>query len=372
MSNNLVVGIGNTGVNIVKAISQSPLLEDVKLYSIDSVATSIELSSIDRIKNIPIISDEKSGSGRNRERGKAMYEFHDSEGTFDELYSEAKEAKTPVLVITSGAGGTGSGATVPLCSKLMEAGVQVIPVIIAPNKKDPAAFHLNTNDLYIELGEIGIETYTIFENRRGDADYRPVNQEVVNLVEVIFGKKYENTNLDSIDDSDLDVILNTPGRIIAVQAEASTIPALQKEITRKVFSGFQPVWKPEEVGANTLMTAFSLKSMFADEDFGSVFAGIRERIDPPNSKDDNSTVYDEYRNIVKDDNNGMASATLIIAGLPRSEIKKIDTVYKEASSLGEGVTRSTRPSFMNKKKASIVTDKSANGTAVMKRFKWTK
>lgn len=370
--NNLIIGLGNTGTNIVKAATGSNVLDNVDMYAIDSVAASVDLSTIDRIRVIPIISDEKSGSGRNRERGRAMFEFHESQGAFKEMYTAAQNAKSPVLVITSAAGGTGSGATVPLCKALMGLDVQVIPIIICPNKKDPAAFHLNTSDLFIELGELGIETYAVFENRRGDADYTPVNQEIVNLIEVIFGKKYDNTNLDSIDDSDLDVILNTPGRLIVVQAEASSIPALQKEITRKVFSGFQPVWKPEDVGANTLMTAFALKSMFADEDFGSVFAGIRERIDP--SSEDESTVYDEYRNIVKDDNNGMATASLIIAGLPRSEIKEIDNTYKEASGLGEGIKKANRPNFMNRKKASVITDTKANGdtSAVLNKFRWHK
>lgn len=368
--NNLIIGLGNTGTNIVKAAAGSALLDQVTMYSIDSVTSSIDLSTIDKIKVIPIISDEKSGSGRNRERGKAMYEFHESQGAFEEMYKTAKNSKSPVLVITSSAGGTGSGATVPLCKSLIEKDIQVIPIIVCPNKKDPAAFHLNTSDLFIELGELGVETYAVFENRRGDADYTPVNQEIVNLIEVIFGKKYDSTDLDSIDDSDLDVILNTPGRLIVVQAEAGSIPALQKEITRKVFSGFQPVWKPEDVGANTLMTAFALKSMFADEDFRTVFDGIRERIDPSSSED--STVYDEYRNIVKDDNNGMATASLIIAGLPRSEIKEIESNYKEASGLGEGIKRSTRPSFMNRKKASVITDTSVSGdkSEVLNKFKW--
>lgn len=363
---NLIIGLGNTGTNIIKAATQSVVLDDVKLYAIDSVATSMDLASIDRINIIPIISDEKSGSGRNRDRGKAMYEFHESHGAFEGMYEDAKNAKTPVLVVTSAAGGTGSGSAVPVCKALMEKKIQVIPIIICPNKNDPAAFHLNTNDLLIELGDLGIETYAIFENRRGDADYTPVNQEVVNLIEVILGKKYDNTDRDSIDDSDLDVILNTPGRIIAVQAEASSIPALQKELTRKVFSGFQPVWKPEDVKANTLITAFALKSMFAEEDFGTAFSGIRERLDPDN-------VFDEYRNIVKDDNDGMASASLIIAGLPRSEIKEIDGDYKEATGLGEGMKRSHRPSFMNRKKASVTKgDQTPGGSNVVDQFKWTK
>lgn len=369
--NNVVIGLGGCGTNVVKQLSKSQVFNnDINLYIIDSITANIDMDTINNIQYLCILADDTPGSGRNRDRGRAMYEFHESQGAFNEMYKEAENAKSPVLVITSAAGGTGSGSAVPVCKALMDRGVQVIPIIICPNKNDPAAFHLNANDLLIELGELGVATYSIFENRRGDADYTPVNQEVVNLIEIIFGKKYGKTDLDSIDDSDLDVILNTPGRLIAVQAETNSIPALQKEITRKVFSGFQPVWKPEDVGANTLMTAFALKSMFADEDFKTVFDGIRERIDPSSSED--STVYDEYRNIVKDDNNGMATASLIIAGLPRSEIKEVRGDYKEATGLGDGIKKSKRPSFMNKKRASIVSDKgsSDSGNDVINKFKW--
>lgn len=362
MMNNIIIGLGNTGSNIVKMCAQDMSLSDVKMYAIDSVMTSIDLDTIDKVKVIPIISDSKSGSGRNRERGKAMYEFHEAQGEFNEMYKQAKESQEPIIVITSGAGGTGSGSCVPVCKALIEMDLQVIPIIICPNKQDPAAFHLNTNDLLMELDELGISTYSIFENRKGDADYTPINQEVVNFIEIIFGKKYDKTDLDSIDDSDLDVILNTPGRLIAVTAEANSIPALQKEITRKLFVGFQPVWKPEDVNDNTLMTAFALKSMFADVDFKSVFNEIDKRIDP-------EKVYDNYRNIVKDDNNGVSVASVIISGLPRSEIKEINGDYKEATTLGEGIKKSQRPNFMKKKKASIVNTDTSDGNAVNK-FKW--
>lgn len=363
--NNIIIGLGNAGTNIVKAAANSSRLSDVKMYAIDSVTTAINLDMIERINVIPIISDEKSGSGRNRERGKAMYEFHESQGAFEQMYRDAENAKSPVLVVTSAAGGTGSGSTVPVCKALIEREIHVIPIIICPNKDDPAAFHLNANDLLVELGELGVQTYSIFENRRGDADYDPVNNEVVNLIEIILGTRYDKTELDSIDDSDLDVILNMPGRIIAVQAEASSVTQLSKELTRKVFSGFQPVWKPEDVKGPTLISAFSLKSMFADIDFKSVFSEINNRLDPNN-------IYDEFRNIVKDDNNGVASASIIISGLPRSEVKSIEGEYTAASGLGAGIKKSTRPSFMNKKKASVT--KTESGTTgsneVRQRFKW--
>lgn len=361
--NNMIIGLGNTGTNIVKLAATSSLLTDVDYYTIDSVVDNVDLDSIDTVKFIPIISDESSGSGRDRERGKAMYKFHEDNHEFDEMYAKAENSRTPIIVITSAAGGTGSGSVVPVCDALIKRGLHVIPIIICPNKKDPAAFHLNTSDLFIDLSEIGITTYAIFENRKGDADYTPINTEVVEMIELILGKRYDKTKLDSIDDSDLKKLLEMPGRIMAVQVEASSLQVLQKEITRKLFVGSQPVWKAEEVNDNTLITAFALKSMFADVDFKNVFGEIDRRIDP-------EKVFDNYRNIVKDDNDGLMSASVIIAGLPRSEIKEIKGDYKETTGLGDGVKRGVRPTFMRQKTAHVDQAKSIDGNETIKRFLW--
>ena len=339
---NIIIGVGNCGTNCVKLASSSSTLADVTMYTIDSVANQVNMDDVGRIKFIPIISDEKSGSGRLRERGAEMFKYHESNGAFNEMYEECKNAKQPIIVITSGAGGTGSGATVPLCTSLLSMGLQIIPVIVCPNKNDPDAFHLNTNDLFVELGDIGISTYSVFENRRGDADYEPVNREVVTLVEIIFGKKYDKTDKDSIDDSDLDTVLNTPGRFIAVAASAPTAQILQREITRKVFSGFQPVWDEEDSKECTLMTAYSLKSIFADKEYAFVFSEVNKRLSSMHQ-------FDEYRNIVNDDNNGVSEASIIIAGLPRPKAKEISTEYYNATGIAAGIGKSARPNFLNRK-----------------------
>ena len=367
--NNVIIGLGNCGTQIVKRVANNSALsndDSVKLFAIDSTITSVDLDTISKMEFIPIISDEKSGSGRNRERGNAMYKYHEENHEFDNMYATAINAKAPVIVITSSVGGTGSGSVVPLCEALVMRGVHVIPIIVCPNMSDPDAYHLNTNDLMVELNDVGIETYSVFRNSRGDADYTPINDEIVQLIEIILGKKYDNTNLDSIDDSDLDVILNTPGRFIAVDITSDNVDLLKKELTRKVFSGYQPAWSNEDAKSHTFMTAFSLTSMFAKQDFKEVFAEVNNRI---------VNVFDEYRNIVDDDNNGKAHATLIVAGLPRQEIKMIDTEYKEPESIGKGVNRSRRPSFLNKKKAvitpSVESAKTKDGNdSVINKFGW--
>lgn len=360
---NMIIGTGNAGCQIIKMAALSPLLDEVEFYAIDSVLSTIDMDSISNVKFIPIMSDEKAGSGRDRERGKAMFKFHEENKAFDEMYRVASESKTPVIVVSSAAGGTGSGSIVPLCDALIKKNIPVIPIIICPNKKDPAAFHLNTSDLFMDLAEIGIKTYALFENRKGDANYTPINTEVVEMIELLFGKRYDKGERDTIDDSDLDRILEMPGRIMAIRADASSVPVLQKELARKLFVGSQPVWKTEEVNKNTLVTAFALKSMFADVDFETVFSEIDRRIDP-------DMVFDNYRNIVKDDNDGVFSASVIIAGLPRSEIKEIKGEYKEIEGIGSGINRGKRPTFLGGKKASVVDIKSDNGT--IRKFKWTK
>ena len=346
--NNLIIGVGNCGSVIVKQIAKSEKLSTVKLYAIDSVTTNVDMDVVDRINIIPIQSDAKAGSGRNRERGAEMYMIHEASDDFAQMYQDAIDAKSPVLVITSSAGGTGSGSTTPLCKALVSRGVQVIPIIITPDLSEPDAYHLNTNDLFAELSEIvdeygdpGVPSYTIFQNPKDSVNYDPINQDVVNLIEIILGVRNEYTTRDSIDESDLDTILKTPGRFIATSATATSPDALRKLITSKVFSSYQPAWGEDDIKSLTLMTGYSLKSMFAETDFDSVFEDIRKRI---------VRRYDEYRNIVNSDNHGQCEATVIIAGLPRPAIKNIDTEYNMANDLGAGIKKSTRPSFLNKRK----------------------
>lgn len=362
---NIVVGFGQAGSNVVRALNADMgLNDDVNFYAIDSILNSIKLDDVSDIKYIPIISDEKSGSGRDRTRGAEMYSFHESQGHMNELYDDCKNSKMPIIAITSAAGGTGSGSIVPFCRKMAEFDLQVIPFIICPNKDDPTAYHLNTNDLFIELAEAGIASYDVFENRKGDADYTVVNNDVIDAIKIILGKKYHPTDLDSIDDSDLDVILGTPGRFIAVSAEASDVDTLKKTITRKVLSGFQPAWNSSDIKDNTLMTAYSLSSPFADTDFRTVFSDINTRI-PVDS------VFDQYRNISKDDNDGVMEATIIVAGLPRNRVKEIDTEYNEASRMDNNLKKSIRPKFINKKRAVVAETTDSAGNTI-KKFTWKK
>lgn len=364
---NVIIGLGNTGSQIVKLIASNQNFNDVELFAIDSVTSSITMNDLNRIKYKSIMSDQKSGSGRNRERGLEMYRFHESNGDFDDMYESCKDAKSPVIVITSAAGGTGSGSCAQVCQSIVDRNVEVVPIIICPNKNDPDAFHLNTNDLFIDLGNVvrsdntpGVVSYATFENRRGDADYLPVNTEVMELIEIIFGMKYSKSDKDTIDDSDLDTILNTPGRFLAVSAKGNSVDTLKRELTRKLFTGFQPAFSESDSLKRTLVVAYALKSIFADVEYKQVFGEIVDRL---------GNVYDEYRNITNDDNDGVYEGNIIIAGMDRSAVKEIHNDYQDAESISSGISKSTRPDFMKRKKAFVREVKRENGSTE-KLFDW--
>lgn len=354
----IIIGLGNAGTQIVKRAVESPLLSREKFYSIDSVTSSTNMKTVGKVTSIPIISDSRSGSGRNRERGKAMFDFHIPDDSMQDMFNECVNSESRVIAISSAAGGTGSGSIVSLCAELINRGVNVIPIIICPNEADPIAYHINTNDLFVELDEAGVSTYTVFRNPQG-TDYDAINSDVVKSIEVMLGYHYEQTDLDSIDDSDLDTIMEIPGRLISVYCSAPDTKTLKKELTRKILAGFQPGWTTEEASSTTMMAAFSLSSVFASSDFDEVFSEVQDRL---------GESYDIYKNIANIDENSKATATAIIAGLPTVKLKHMTSDFNQAGSIGEGMKKSQKPAFMSKKKAHIETDE--NTTSGGRKFRW--
>ena len=313
----------------------------MKFYTIDSVTSAATVETVGQIKMIPIVTDDKAGSGRLRERGAAMFEHHDQNHAFDELYQDALAAKAPIIIVSSSSGGTGSGITSVLCEKLhkLDSELNIVPLIICPSMQDPDMFHMNTSDLMIELENAGIQTYSLFRNEYGTANYTQINQDVVTTIELILGKLYDDSENQTIDDSDLDVMMRVPGRFVAAYAESPDPKKLKRLITEKALHSYQPGWTNDDTKMPTIYTAFGLTSPFARDDFADVFEDVRARI---------THFVDEYRNICEKD--GTSSASIIIAGLPRGELRTIDCEYEETKGIADGMKQSNRPAFLRGKK----------------------
>lgn len=336
--NKVIIGLGNTGSVIVREVAKKNL-NDVMLFAIDSQTRHVSLDDVASIKYIPIIADDNDGSGRDRERGRDMFLWNSNNGKLDEMYEICKETDT-IFVVTSAAGGTGSGSCPALCKQLRTRNeyCNIIPIIICPNMDDPDAYHLNTTDLMVELGEVGIKTYMIFRNPNS-SDYRKVNAEIVEAIDILLGNKYETTDNDSIDASDLNNILMVDGRLFAISVSGDSVDEVSRKLAKEIVSSYQPIWDPSDRGYG--VAAFSMKSINAGEDSKVVFDDILPKIEH---------CSDRYKNIVIDDNNGKIDVSLIVAGLQPVDFKTIEVNYTETASISENLKKAERPAFMTNRK----------------------
>lgn len=340
--NKIVIGLGNTGSVIVRELAKKNI-DNVSLFAIDSQVKHVAIDNVSRVRYIPIIADDNVGSGRDRERGKAMFEYNVEEGKIDELFSICKSVDT-IFIVSSAAGGTGSGSCPALCEELFTRcndDVKIIPIIVCPNMKDPDAYHYNTNDLMVELKDANVGPYVIFRNP-DSSDYEKVNKEIVDAIDVMLGNKYEHTDNDSIDASDLNTVLSTNGRIVALSVTGDTVDEVRKKLLKEIVSAHQPSWDASQAGYG--VAAFSMKSINAGEDSKLIETDILPKL---------SHCSDIYKNIVINDNNGKVDVTLIVAGLPPVELKQVETDYTETAGIGENLKKSERPKVMKRKHISF-------------------
>ena len=139
----IVIGLGNTGTVIVRELAKKNI-SNVKLFAIDSQVKHVSIDNVSKVKYIPIVADDNVGSGRDRDRGRAMFEYNLEEHNMDELFDMCQKTDT-IFVVSSAAGGTGSGSCPKLCEALFDRlneDVKIIPIIVCaiPRSTTPFPF----------------------------------------------------------------------------------------------------------------------------------------------------------------------------------------------------------------------------------------
>jgi len=347
---NLIIGMGSCGTQVIKLLSKNPIFDRSILYTIDSDMNTLNIhDECPNVKIVPIKVDEMDGSGRNRPRGKELFEEAVNEGLLDELYALAAEVKYPIIVITSTAGGTGSGAIPSLCEYLIhKTEAFVNPIIVTPDQLEDNHSHRNNNQLLIDLANAGVTRYVQFVNPPHLAHYDPINRSIMNSIEWMLGKHFRPTDLNSIDDADLDILLNGPsGRIMVLSATGKDVTSASRALEKQLISGYQPTFTKEDLDKEdncSLVVGFTIESLNADEEFSEAFIPIRDRISPPNGG--KTYIDNEYRHIRVDDNNGAVTLSVIIAGLPRPQVKQVNGITGQVKGLNDGLHDSKNPDFM--------------------------
>lgn len=221
-----IIGVGNCGSQVaLLAQNKYPDLFDC-VYVNTSESDLAMVNCEDALKFKIGKKDEVEGSGKNRTKMKEYLQADITNILTDERLQDTISSKKYTFIISSAAGGTGSGAAPVLMEILRQMFpdtnfiiVTVLPQIEASLMEQGNALEY-LNELYDVLGES--TTYMIYDNEN-TSDLPPtkalevINENIVEDLRVLSGVDNYPTPYESIDDADLESIITTPGRLLVVR-----------------------------------------------------------------------------------------------------------------------------------------------------------
>lgn len=230
-----IVGVGNCGSQIAM-LAEKKYPDLVDCVYINSSASDLAMVNSDETMKFKIgKTDEVEGSGKNRGRMKE-YLLEDVQKILgNEKLQEVISYKRYAFIVTSAAGGTGSGSG-PVLMDIMQKlfpDTHFILIGVLPQIGASLMEQGNTLEFLKELYEVlgDQTTYMLYDNESA-ADLPPtkaleaVNEAVVEDIKVLSGVDNYATPYESIDEADMESILSTPGRLLVVR--------MTKGLTEKV------------------------------------------------------------------------------------------------------------------------------------------
>lgn len=221
-----MIGIGNCGSQVCNlAEKKYPNLFDCVYIN----SSEADLSMVQTVTGLKYkIGDREKieGSGKDRQKMKEYLRSGAKKIITDELFCDMIATKKYCFIVSSTAGGTGSGSA-PLLMELLR---QLFPetafilVAVLPQLGASLMEQGNTleflNELYELLGEK--TTYMIYDNETV-SDLPPttalekVNESIVEDIKVLSGVDNYPTPYESIDEADMEQIIRTPGRLLVTR-----------------------------------------------------------------------------------------------------------------------------------------------------------
>lgn len=215
--NILVIGCGDGGCNIASIIHQT--LEDSRVIAYNTSMRAMENISAD----IKILTSEEDGTGKSREYSQDVFRAGSYKHMLDSVKKLAEQMNglEYIVVTTTCDGGTGGGVS-PMLAKFIADNMN-IPVIIVgvyPSMQEDLTAQYNTMRWQQDVEKTGIP-YMVFDNdmvkmpSRNDV-HSTVNSAVATAMYILTGEPFGDTNISSIDNRDMYMLLSHMGGRIAI------------------------------------------------------------------------------------------------------------------------------------------------------------
>lgn len=300
-----IIGVGNCGGQVAYLAEKRYATIFDTIY-VNTSASDLSMVSPESSLKYKIGKNEViEGSGKNRTRMKEYLMKDITNILGDEKLQVCLRNKKYVFIVTSAAGGTGSGAGPVLLEILrqMFPDCNFILVGVLPQLSASLMEQGNTleflNELYDVLGDQ--TTYMIYDNER-TADLPPtkalevVNECIVEDLKVLSGIDNYPTPYESIDEADMESIISTPGRMVVTRINKGLIEKnmedkhLDELIVKSIKNSCHT-----ETDRNKKVTRWGIITYFTDAGnrlYNPVLEGLHEFIGTPVERFNHNAIND--------------------------------------------------------------------------------
>lgn len=230
-----IIGVGNCGGQVANLAEKKyfTIFDSIYINTSDADLSMVKTQNTTNVYKIGE-KNEVEGSGKNRARMKEYLEKDIEKLLNTKELQDCIINKKYVFIVSSIAGGTGSGAAPILMEfmRMMFPDTNFILVGVLPQLGASLMEHGNSIEFLDELYQVLSEdtTYMIYDNE-STSNMPPiraleiVNENIVEDLRVLSGIDNYPTPYESIDEADMESIITTPGRLMVVR--------LNKDITEK-------------------------------------------------------------------------------------------------------------------------------------------
>lgn len=229
--NVFVIGVGNAGnQTIMHAYKQG-----MNVFAINSSTRDMSDEIIDSMIPCFIVGNEARGSGKNIEKGKALFKENGKSLFQNKQFIESCQDADVIVVVSATGGGTGPSISPEICRILKKMFEKKIIIYhgITPKSKDSNQAFSNTTYCINEIKELDIPyMFTdlgVFENDPYDEAFIKADQHAVECIKAISGEYLMMSNSQMIDENDLKSIISEPGYMAVYSLKNVTSADLEKK-----------------------------------------------------------------------------------------------------------------------------------------------
>ena len=231
-----VIGVGNAGNQTIAYGYQ----EGMNVFAVNS--SMRDLSDAIMLESIPsfIIGKEARGSGKNIEKGKALFKENGRDlFQLPEFINSCQDADIIVVVSATG-GGTGPSVSPEICRVLKAMFDKKIIMYhgITPKDSDSNIAFSNTTYCLNEIKQLDIPymltDLEAFKNDPNDVAFIKADKHAIQCIKVVSGVYLRMSSSQMIDENDLKSIISEPGYLGAYVVNGITSSDLEKRTVQSI------------------------------------------------------------------------------------------------------------------------------------------